>query len=170
MRALRRCLQLPGVSDASGDTESATADADSSPTEPKSATTDAESVTTDTESASSAADSASADATAGAADSDAASDVVVTGDGTVVTDESDADGDTASSAESDAEPDGFGRQGWLLVVGVVVCFLLIPGVVYLKPAVPAAAGLPFFASFLVLPLLPAVGLGLLAVWSMRAAA
>lgn len=163
MRALRRCLQLPGVSDASGDTESATADADSSPTDAKSATTDAESK-------SGAADSASADATAGAADSDAAGDVVVTGDGTVVTDESDADGDTASSAESDAEPDGFGRQGWLLVVGVVVCFLLIPGVVYLKPAVPAAAGLPFFASFLVLPLLPAVGLGLLAVWSMRAAA
>ena len=163
MRALHRCLQLLGVSDASGDTEPATADVDSSPTEPKSATTD-------TESASSAADSASADATAGAADSDAAGDVVVTGDGTVVTDESDADGDTASSAESDAEPDGFGRQGWLLVVGVVVCFLLIPGVVYLKPAVPAAAGLPFFASFLVLPLLPAVGLGLLAVWSMRAAA
>ncbi len=151
------------MTDASGDTEPATADAGSSPTKPKSATTDAES-------ASSAADSASADATAGAADSDAASDVVVTGDGTVVTDESDADGDTASSAESDAEPDGFGRQGWLLVVGVVVCFLLIPGVVYLKPAVPAAAGLPFFASFLVLPLLPAVGLGLLAVWSMRAAA
>ena len=151
------------MSDASGDTESATADADSSPTDAKSATTDAESK-------SGAADSASADATAGAADSDAAGDVVVTGDGTVVTDESDADGDTASSAESDAEPDGFGRQGWLLVVGVVVCFLLIPGVVYLKPAVPAAAGLPFFASFLVLPLLPAVGLGLLAVWSMRAAA
>ena len=163
MRALRRCLQLPGVTDASGDTEPATADADSSPTDAKSATTDAESK-------SGAADSASADATAGGADSDAASDVVVTGDGTVVTDESDADGDTASSAESDAEPDGFGRQGWLLVVGVVVCFLLIPGVVYLKPAVPAAAGLPFFASFLVLPLLPAVGLGLLAVWSMRAAA
>ena len=160
MRALRRCLQQPGVTDASGDTEPATADADSSPT--------------DAESALSAADSASADATAGAAPSDAASDAasdgIVTGDGTVVTDESDADGDTASSAESDAEPDGFGRQGWLLVVGVVVCFLLIPGVVYLKPAVPAAAGLPFFASFLVLPLVPAVGLGLLAVWSMRAAA
>gem|GEM_PF-2143806 len=152
------------MTDVSGDTESATADADSSPTDAKSATADAEST-------SSAAESASADKTAGAADSDAARNVVVTEDGTVVTDESDADGDAASSpAGGDAEPDGFGRQGWLLVVGVVVCFLGIPGVVYLKPAVPAAAGLPFFASFLVLPLLPAVGLGLLAVWSMRAAA
>lgn len=75
----------------------------------------------------------------------------------------------SDTAGGDESSEGFGRQGWLLVVGVVVCFLVIPGVVYLRPAVPAAAGLPFFASFLVLPLIPAVILGLLAVWSMRAA-
>jgi hypothetical protein len=72
--------------------------------------------------------------------------------------------------QTEAEEDGFGRQGWLLVAGVVGCFLVIPGVIYLRPAVPAAAGLSFFATFLVLPLIPAVILGLLAVWSMRAAA
>ena len=71
---------------------------------------------------------------------------------------------------SDAADDGFGRQGWLLVAGVVGGFLVIPGVIYLRPAVPAAAGLSFFATFLVLPLIPAVILGLLAVWSRRAAA
>lgn len=88
----------------------------------------------------------------------------------------DADNATAGvdsdgpSTGSDAADDGFGRQGWLLVAGVIGCFLVIPGVIYLRPAVPAAAGLPFFATFLVLPLVPAVILGLLAVWSMRAAA
>ena len=29
------------------------------------------------------------------------------------------------------EGEGFGTQGWLLVAGVVVCFLVIPGVIYL---------------------------------------
>lgn len=79
---------------------------------------------------------------------------------------------SASGSEpytGEPEGEGFGRQGWLLVAGVVVCFLVIPGVIYLKPTAPAAVGLPFFATFLVLPLIPAVILGLLAVWSMRAA-
>jgi len=71
------------------------------------------------------------------------------------------------SEESDGE--GFDRRGWLLVAGVVVCFLIVPGLIYLRPAITAAAGLPFFATFLLLPLVPAVVLGLLAVWSMRAA-
>jgi len=79
----------------------------------------------------------------------------------------DADSMSAGSDETD---EGFGQQGWLLVAGVVVCFLVIPGVIYLKPAAPAGFGLPFLATFLVLPLVPAVVLGLLAVWSMRAAA
>ena len=84
--------------------------------------------------------------------------------------------DTAGRSTDATEPsdsaaaDGFGRQGWVLVAGIVLCFLVLPGVIYLRPATPAAAGLPFFATFLVLPLVPAVILGLLAVWSMRAAA
>jgi len=82
----------------------------------------------------------------------------------------DADIAAGASTDSDAADEGFGQQGWLLVAGVVGCFLVIPGVIYLRPAVPAAAGLPFFATFLVLPLIPAVILGALAVWSMRAAA
>lgn len=73
------------------------------------------------------------------------------------------------SAGTTPEPTGFGRAGWLLVIAVVGCFLVIPGIIYLNPTVPARAGLPFFATFLVLPLIPALGLGLLAVWSMQAA-
>ena len=68
-----------------------------------------------------------------------------------------------------ADGEGFGEQGWLLVAGVVVCFLVIPGVIYLFPAAPAQLGWTFFATFLALPLVPAVLLGLLAVWSMQAA-
>ena len=68
-----------------------------------------------------------------------------------------------------AEGEGFGTKGWLLVAGVIVCFLVIPGVIYLFPAAPARIGWTFFATFLALPLVPALLLGLLAVWSMQAA-
>ena len=94
-------------------------------------------------------------------------DAAVDGDADIATAGVDTDGASTSNNTAD---DGFGKQGWLLVAGVVGCFLVIPGVIYLRPAVPAAAGLPFFATFLVLPLIPAVILGALAVWSMRAAA
>jgi hypothetical protein len=68
------------------------------------------------------------------------------------------------------EPTGFGAHGWILVAVVVLSVLVVPGAVYLFPALPADAGLPFIAAMLVLPMLPAVLLGLTAVWSMTAAA
>ena len=85
-------------------------------------------------------------------------------------------GDATVEASADEGPytgktegEGFGTQGWLLVAGVVVCFLVIPGAIYLFPAAPAQLGWTFFATFLALPLVPALLLGLLAVWSMQAA-
>jgi hypothetical protein len=86
--------------------------------------------------------------------------------------QSDAPDATATQLDPTETTDGEGvdRHGWVLVAGVVACFLVVPGLIYLRPAIPAAAGLPFFATFLILPLVPAVLLGLLAVWSMRAAA
>ena len=84
-----------------------------------------------------------------------------------------SDTDSAASTEpytGKAEGEGFGSQGWILVAGVVVCFLVIPGYIYLNPTAPAEIGWTFFATFLVLPFIPAVLLGLLAVWSMQAAA
>lgn len=85
--------------------------------------------------------------------------------------ESDAAG--ATGAESEASPeatdDAFGARGWVLVGVLVLSLLVVPGVIYLYPAAPAAAGLPFFAAMLALPLVPALLLGLAAVWSMTAA-
>lgn len=82
-----------------------------------------------------------------------------------------AEASTAAAAESTAgdTPSGFGRQGWVLVVAVIICFLIIPGIIYLRPTAPAELGWTFFMTFLVLPFIPAVGLGLIAVWSMTAA-
>ncbi|MFW6320965.1 MAG: hypothetical protein ACOC0Z_03885 [Halohasta sp.] len=84
--------------------------------------------------------------------------------------------DAAGGVDREADPytgepegEGFGRQGWILVAGVIVCFLVIPGAIYLYPTAPAQLGWTFFATFLALPLVPAVLLGLLAVWSMQAA-
>jgi len=83
---------------------------------------------------------------------------------------SDDDGRTDGGVHHpEPDPDGFGRQGWVLVAVVVLCVLVVPGAVYLFPAAPADAGLPFLAAMLVLPMLPAVVLGLVAVWSMTAA-
>ncbi|MGM0590082.1 MAG: hypothetical protein ACQETI_00395 [Halobacteriota archaeon] len=70
---------------------------------------------------------------------------------------------------SEPEPQGFGSQGWVLVAVLTLSFLVIPGIIYLRPSTPAAFGLPYLASFLVLPLLPAVLLGFVAVWSMTVA-
>lgn len=81
------------------------------------------------------------------------------------------DGDDASSTAATLpgpEPTGFGDRGWVLVATVVVAFLVIPGIIYLRPALPGEAGLSFVVAMLVLPLVPAVLLGLTAVWSMRA--
>lgn len=76
---------------------------------------------------------------------------------------------TAEADESDAEPTGFGRAGWALVAAVVASTLVIPGFIYLYPAAPAGLGFGFFATYLALPMIPAVLLGLVAVWSMTGA-
>jgi hypothetical protein len=57
--------------------------------------------------------------------------------------------------------ESFGRRGWILVGALVVAFLVVPAIIVLVP--PAA--LPFEVAFLILPLAPAVILGLLAIWS-----
>jgi hypothetical protein len=75
----------------------------------------------------------------------------------------------AAQSRSEPEPEGFGARGWLLVAVVVTSVLVVPGIVYLFPALPADAGLPFLVAMLVFPMLPAVLLGLTAVWSMTAA-
>lgn len=76
-------------------------------------------------------------------------------------------GDAEETDADDAA--GFGRRGWVLVGVVLLSLVVIPGLIYAFPAAPADAGLPFLVAMLVLPMLPAVLLGAVAVWSMSAA-
>ena len=85
-------------------------------------------------------------------------------------DATDGDAPGGSTTEAD-EPaaDGFGRKGWALTAAIFTCALVIPGIIYLYPYAAGAFGLTFFATYLALPLVPAILLGLVAVWSMTAA-
>ncbi|WP_248895986.1 hypothetical protein [Haloplanus halobius] len=62
------------------------------------------------------------------------------------------------------DADGLGRQGWVLVAAVILAVLVVPGLVYLRPG--GAIGAHYRTLMLVLPMLPAVLLGIIAVWSM----
>jgi hypothetical protein len=86
--------------------------------------------------------------------------------------ESDGTGRRASDpapAASEPEADGFGRKGWALTAVLFTCILVIPGIIYVYPYAAGALGFSFFATYLALPLVPAVLLGAVAVWSMTAA-
>jgi len=78
-------------------------------------------------------------------------------------------GESAEPA-SPPEAEGFGRKGWALTAVLFWCVLVIPGVIYAYPYAAGAFGVTFFATYLALPLVPAALLGLVAVWSMTAAA
>ena len=71
-----------------------------------------------------------------------------------------------------AKPRGDGREfgwrGWLLVAWLFVSLLVVPTLLFYLPragTTAASLGLGYRDAFLVLPLLPALGLGLLAVWA-----
>lgn len=59
----------------------------------------------------------------------------------------------------------FDWRGWVLVGAIAVCFLLIPGVIFLYPYVGSQVGLTFSATYLALPMVPAIVLAVLAVWA-----
>ena len=64
------------------------------------------------------------------------------------------------SSEPEPADREFGRRGWLLLAGILVAFVIVPAIIYLRPP-----GVPYVVAYLVLPLVPAVGLALLAVWA-----
>lgn len=68
-----------------------------------------------------------------------------------------------------AEPvEEFDWRGWVLVGAVVVAFLVVPGMLYVLPTVRGAVadlGLGLRHTYLVLPLVPALVLGAVAVWA-----
>ena len=90
-------------------------------------------------------------------------------DGGADSDEEEPDDPIRDPEPQAPEPDGFGRKGWALTGVLLTCVLVIPGIIYAYPYVAGSFGLTFFATYLVLPLIPAVLLGLVAVWSMSAA-
>lgn len=63
-----------------------------------------------------------------------------------------------TTAPADRE---FDWRGWTLVATVVFAFVVSPAIILFHP--PDA--LPFFVAYLVLPLAPAVLLGIVAVWA-----
>lgn len=91
--------------------------------------------------------------------------VVNTGDGYERVD--DAGGSDDPSGE-DTDADGLGSAGWVLVAVVVLAFLVIPGIIYVRPTAPGELGFRFLAAMLLLPFLPALLLGVTAVWSLVA--
>ncbi|MXR39785.1 hypothetical protein GRX01_00205 [Halobaculum sp. WSA2] len=96
--------------------------------------------------------------------------VVNTGDGYERVDDADAPAGTDSTTAGDApaDADDLGRAGWVLVAVVVIAFLVVPGIIYVRPTVPGELGFRFLAAMLVLPFLPALLLGVTAVWSLAA--
>ena len=87
-----------------------------------------------------------------------------------------SDNDSGPSSESPGtdepltvHPDEVDREfdwrGWTLVGAIFVAFLVVPGLIYLYPRVPSNFGLSFWDAYLVLPMIPAVILGVLAVWA-----
>lgn len=68
--------------------------------------------------------------------------------------------------------DGFGWRGWVLVGVLVFSFLLVPWTLILVPSVQsdvATLGLSWRDTFLFVPLLPALLLGIVGVWTALAA-
>lgn len=60
--------------------------------------------------------------------------------------------------------DDFGPHGWVLVGAIVVAFVVAPGLILAYPHV-LADRVPFLVAFLVVPLVPALLLGVVAVWA-----
>lgn len=82
-------------------------------------------------------------------------------DGYVHTPERDDADEAADDVSAAAE-----RRGTVLAVAVVLATLVIPSIIYLYPSL-LADRVPFLVAMLVLPFIPAVLLGLVAVWSLQ---
>jgi hypothetical protein len=71
-------------------------------------------------------------------------------------------------APDETSGDGLGWQGWVLVGGLVVAMVLVPWAIVFLPTIQGALGslgLGLRDAYLVLPMIPALGLGVLAVWA-----
>lgn len=86
--------------------------------------------------------------------------------------ESEGDGPRTTKAyldgsNGDPSEQEFGQRGWILVGMLFIAFVVVPAtILYLPQARPviASLGLTFRDAYLVLPLVPALVLGAMAVW------
>lgn len=77
-------------------------------------------------------------------------------------------GATSAVTSDGASTGEFDWRGWALVGAIVLAFLVVPGMILYLPAaqgVIQSFGLTVRDAYLFLPLIPAFGLGLIAVWS-----
>lgn len=79
-------------------------------------------------------------------------------------DDADTDGSTPPGVPGEPAPPAAEREfdwrGWVAVAAVFFAFVVAPAIVMFQPLV-----VPYRASLLALPMLPAVLLGLIAVWA-----
>jgi hypothetical protein len=83
------------------------------------------------------------------------------------TDAAPAGSNQTGQPETIDTPEELGWEGWLLVGAVVVSFLVVPGIVLFIPEMQsliAALGFSLRQAYLVFPMIPAIVLGLVAVW------
>lgn len=75
---------------------------------------------------------------------------------------------TPRDATGEEPGDSLGWRGWVLVGATVVSFLVVPWAIVFLPGAQgflASLGLGLRDAYLFLPMVPAVGLGILAVWA-----
>lgn len=79
---------------------------------------------------------------------------------------------TGPDGPDPVEDDSLGWRGWVVVLALVVSLILVPWTIVALPGAGqtlGSLGLGLRDAYLVLPLLPALGLGLLGVWAALAA-
>ncbi|MCY4731853.1 hypothetical protein KY092_14935 [Natronomonas gomsonensis] len=80
-----------------------------------------------------------------------------------------SDGDGNERDPMTVHPDDvdreFDKRGWTLVAAIFVAFIVIPGIIFAYPYLGPQLGLSFWDTYLALPMVPAIVLGILAVWA-----
>jgi|GEM_PF-478535 len=93
------------------------------------------------------------------------------GVGEVAADEGSGGPDPSASTPTAVESksgEGLGWRGWVLVAALIVAMVLVPWALVFLPEMQGfveSLGLGLRDAYLVLPMIPAVGLGFLAVWA-----
>ena len=75
---------------------------------------------------------------------------------------------TGADEENEATEESLGWRGWVLVGALIVSMVVIPWTIIALPRAQgflASLGLGWRDAYLFLPMVPAVGLGLLSVWA-----